>query len=77
MTLITVTKKLFAPCALALALGGISLPALGFVENITAVFRPDPTNPMSNKFKNTTPQSGLCPLARPGQVRGGQYLQYP
>lgn len=31
------------------------------VQNITAVFRPDPTNPLVNKFVNTTPQSGICP----------------
>lgn len=30
------------------------------VQNITAVFRPDPANPLNNKFVNTTPESGLC-----------------
>ncbi|KAE9638734.1 hypothetical protein EJA71_27345 [Pseudomonas sp. PB106] len=30
-------------------------------QEITAVFRPDPGNPMVNKFTNTTPQSGVCP----------------
>ncbi len=31
------------------------------VQNITAVFRPDPSNPLINKFTNTTPESGVCP----------------
>ncbi|WP_228734149.1 hypothetical protein [Pseudomonas anatoliensis] len=31
----------------------------GNVE-VTALFRPDPTNPMVNKFTNTTPSSGYC-----------------
>jgi hypothetical protein len=30
------------------------------VQNITAVFVPDPTNPMVNKFTNTTPITGHC-----------------
>ncbi|WP_256660467.1 hypothetical protein [Pseudomonas sp. GL93] len=60
MSLIITTKIRLGLYALALAIGSISLPAQGFVEDITAVFRPDPTNPMSNTFKNTTPQSGVC-----------------
>ncbi|MFS2201802.1 hypothetical protein ACCD00_25195 [Pseudomonas sp. Pseusp3] len=28
--------------------------------NITALFRPDPANPLKNEFINTTPQSGYC-----------------
>ena len=52
---------------LALAAGTFSLPAAAFVEDITAVFRPDPSNPMSNKFINTTPQSGLCPWHVPAK----------
>lgn len=67
MTLINATVKGLALCALALALGGMSLSAHAFVEEITAVFRPDPTNPMSNTFKNTTPQSGLCPWHVPAK----------
>jgi len=31
----------------------------GNVE-VTALFRPDPTNPMVNRFTNTTPSSGYC-----------------
>lgn len=61
MTVITAIKQALVPGALALALGAFSQPALAIVEDITAVFRPDPANPMSNKFVNTTPQSGLCP----------------
>ncbi|WP_082557608.1 hypothetical protein [Pseudomonas sp. Root562] len=30
-------------------------------QEITAVFRPDPTNPTVNRFVNTTPESGYCP----------------
>ncbi|KQM52481.1 hypothetical protein ASE80_03475 [Pseudomonas sp. Leaf15] len=67
MTLINATVKGLGLCALALALGGMSLSAHAFVEEITAVFRPDPTNPMSNTFKNTTPQSGLCPWHVPAK----------
>ncbi|WLH69536.1 hypothetical protein [Pseudomonas sp. FP2309] len=37
------------------------------VQNITAEFRPDPTNPMINKFTNTTPQSGVCPGHMPAR----------
>ncbi|WEJ06787.1 hypothetical protein N2A98_05705 [Pseudomonas sp. FJ2-5-13] len=61
MTLLSTTKKLLGPCALALAMGSISLPVQALMHNITAVFRPDPMNPMVNKFINTTPQSGICP----------------
>ncbi|PTT26330.1 hypothetical protein DBR18_22965 [Pseudomonas sp. HMWF021] len=28
--------------------------------NITAIFKPDPANPLKNEFKNTTQQSGYC-----------------
>ncbi|WP_460131256.1 hypothetical protein [Pseudomonas sp. S1_E04] len=37
------------------------------VQDITAEFRPDPTNPMVNKFTNTTPQSGVCPGHMPAR----------
>ncbi len=60
-------KKHLCRGALVLGMGVISLPAQAFVEEITAVFRPDPTNPMSNKFKNTTLQSGLCPWHVPAK----------
>jgi hypothetical protein len=37
-----------------------SSSALGLTQNITAVFTPDPSNPMQNKFENTTPISTVC-----------------
>ena len=67
MNIIAAIKHSLGPCALTLAIGTFSLPAAAFVENITAVFRPDPFNPMSNKFINTTPQSGLCPWHVPAK----------
>jgi hypothetical protein len=36
-------------------------------QHITAVFRPDPGNPMVNKFTNTTRQSGVCPGHMPAK----------
>ncbi|WP_256348003.1 hypothetical protein [Pseudomonas yamanorum] len=43
------------------ALSLASVFAQAAVQEITAEFRPDPTNPTLNKFTNTTPQSGICP----------------
>ncbi|AZF09314.1 hypothetical protein C4J93_1100 [Pseudomonas sp. R2-37-08W] len=37
-----------------------SSSAPGATEEITAVFRPDPGNPMVNQFENTTPPGGYC-----------------
>ena len=67
MRVIAALKRTIGPCTLALVLGSFSQPALAIVEDITAVFRPDPSNPMSNKFTNTTPQSGLCPWHVPAR----------
>lgn len=67
MSIIVAIKQAAWRRALALALGCFSTPALAVVEDITAVFRPDPANPMSNKFINTTPQSGLCPWHVPAK----------
>ncbi|AUZ45012.1 hypothetical protein [Pseudomonas orientalis] len=67
MSVNTAIKQFAGPCVLAVALGAFSQPALAIVEEITAVFRPDPSNPMSNKFINTTPQSGLCPWHVPAK----------
>lgn len=57
--------------AAALMFGGLWLlvaPASNAaVQDITAVFRPDPGNPMVNKFTNTTPQSGVCPGHMPAR----------
>jgi hypothetical protein len=61
-------KLLFSPVvvtAFSLAgslLAGLYVPsANAVVQEIRAEFVPDPTNPMLNKFKNTTPQTGVCP----------------
>ncbi|MCK6186475.1 hypothetical protein [Pseudomonas sp. EYE_354] len=35
-------------------------PAVAFVQEVTANFRPDPSNPNVNRFTNTTPVSGYC-----------------
>lgn len=45
--------------ASALSLWAGSAQAL--VQEITAQFRPNPSNPTFNEFVNTTPQSGMCP----------------
>lgn len=37
-----------------------SASAAGMTQEITARFRPDPGNPMVNKFENTTPISSIC-----------------
>lgn len=46
-----------------------SVPAYGFVQEITAEFRPNPANPMVNIFKNTTPESGMCPWHIPERCK--------
>ncbi|AIG02765.1 Uncharacterised protein [Pseudomonas fluorescens] len=43
---------------LAMGLGSVAVQAA--TQDITAVFRPDPSNPMVNKFTNTTPITGHC-----------------
>ena len=48
--------------------GSVSL-AHAAVQEITAVFRPDPSNPLSNKFINTTPESGICPWHIPDRCK--------
>lgn len=50
---------------------GLLLPtlALAAVQDITASFRPDPSNPMVNKFVNTTPESGICPWHIPERCK--------
>lgn len=39
------------------------------VQEITAQFRPDPSNAMVNRFKNTTPESGICPWHIPERCK--------
>lgn len=43
--------------------------AQALIQDITAVFRPDPSNPMMNQFKNTTPESGICPWHIPARCK--------
>lgn len=51
----------------ALAIASSSAQAL--VLDFTAVFRPDPSNPMVNEFSNTTPESGVCPWHIPARCK--------
>lgn len=43
--------------------------AQALVQEMTAEFRPDPSNPMINRFKNTTPESGICPWHIPERCK--------
>ena len=45
----------------------VAEPANAISQNITAVFRPDPANPMKNEFVNTTPVTGVCAWHMPGR----------
>ncbi|EZP62578.1 hypothetical protein BW43_05607 [Pseudomonas sp. RIT357] len=58
-------KKQFERNVFGLLLAGLlgalfAEPASALSQNITAVFRPDPANPMKNDFVNTTPVTGIC-----------------
>jgi hypothetical protein len=53
-------KPFLAGGLLTLLLGLYSPASWAAVQNITAVFVPDPSNPMVNKFTNTTPITGHC-----------------
>jgi hypothetical protein len=58
------------PLMIALfSLGLSTTPAVGAVLDITADFRPDPSQPFLNEFRNTTPVSGYCALY-PSQCGG-------
>ncbi|MCS4310151.1 hypothetical protein FBY10_101508 [Pseudomonas sp. SJZ103] len=46
-----------------------STTAAAFTQEITAVFSPDPGNPMVNKFKNTTPISTICEFHIPARCK--------
>lgn len=52
---------------LGLLLGTAQAQAL--VQEITASFRPNPSNPMFNDFVNTTPESGICPWHIPARCK--------
>lgn len=70
MKSVAVTRIALGSCrAWVLLMGLFSTPAQAFVEDITAVFRPDSGNPMVNKFENTTPQSGICPGHIPARCK--------
>ncbi|WP_237150612.1 MULTISPECIES: hypothetical protein [unclassified Pseudomonas] len=57
-----------ACCRVAVALLWlVTLCAAAATQEITAVFKPDPSNPLLNKFVNTTPQSGVCPGHMPAR----------
>ncbi|WP_330213521.1 hypothetical protein [Pseudomonas sp. Z18(2022)] len=59
------TQRLFAGAFCMLLAGG----AQALVQDITAEFVPDPTNPMKNEFRNTTPESGVCPWHIPARCK--------
>ena len=46
--------------AIALVLGVTTPLSFAGVLEVTAVFKPDPANPMVNKFVNTSPNLGHC-----------------
>lgn len=51
-------------------LGGLfAQPAQALTQDITAVFTPDPANPLKNEFVNTTPESGMCPWHMPARCK--------
>jgi hypothetical protein len=47
----------------------VTLAANAATQNVTAVFRPDPQNPLVNTFTNTTPESGVCPGHMPARCK--------
>jgi hypothetical protein len=49
-----------AGVCLGVLAGLLANPVAAASHELTAVFRPDPGNPMVNKFKNTTPISSVC-----------------
>ena len=53
----------------ALLLSLCMAPAQALVQEMTAEFRPDPSTPMVNTFKNTTPESGICPWHIPERCK--------
>ncbi|QVW26959.1 hypothetical protein KJF94_21010 [Pseudomonas hormoni] len=53
-------KNMMGRCLLGGVLISASLMAGAATVEITAEFKPDPTNPMVNKFTNTSPPDGYC-----------------
>jgi hypothetical protein len=62
----TVLKRLVAGIAMS---ASVSLTAQALTQDITAIFQPDSANPQMNRFKNTTPQSGVCEYHAPAKPR--------
>ncbi|TPG86622.1 hypothetical protein EAH74_06320 [Pseudomonas mandelii] len=49
--------------------GAFAAPVNALVQDISAVFNPDPANPLKNEFVNTTPESGVCPWHIPARCK--------
>lgn len=49
--------------------GAFAAPANALVQDITAVFNPDPASPLKNEFVNTTPESGVCTFHIPARCK--------
>ena len=61
MNLSFTRRTAVALCLTGGVLAGLHAPsAEAVVQEVRALFKPDPANPMLNKFVNTTPPSGLC-----------------
>lgn len=59
-----VLKRILLGCLLSVS---VIHTANAAVHEVTAVFKPDPANPMKNKFKNTTAQSPICGAHMPAR----------
>ena len=69
MNLKTVKRSMLAT-GLASALWGLfAAPASAETQQITALFKPNPEQPLQNKFVNTTPQSSICEVHIPTQCK--------
>lgn len=71
-----VTIKCFSKYWLALGCVLWAGSAMALVQELTAVFRPDPVKPDHNQFVNTTPVSGYC-ATWPDQCRGRFSIRLP
>ncbi|TKK35066.1 hypothetical protein PspCFBP13528_05500 [Pseudomonas sp. CFBP13528] len=73
-TRLTMTLKTLKQTAVAVGLtstlwGALAVPASADTQYITALFKPNPANPMQNKFDNTTAQSSICLAHIPAQCK--------
>ncbi|SDT34369.1 hypothetical protein [Pseudomonas prosekii] len=48
---------------------GLAPAANALTQEISAVFTPDPANPLKNEFVNTTPESGVCTFHIPARCK--------